>query len=126
MEIFDGLFRFCEIFGQFFGISKDFACFLAGGGCILFIGLIGWVAFRAGVWRSTRNAAYEPQTAFTTQTPHQVMRASRQASIRLLLMWLLVLSPIICLLVYILTNASEQENTVTQILNGLLYSLRSP
>lgn len=125
MDILNGLIRFCDVMSQLFGISKELTCFLMGCGFATFVGLVGRVAFRVGVWRSTRDAAYSPQTAVTAQTPYQVMRASRQAGFRLLLFWLSLFT-IACILIYILANTSEPTNLFAQLMNALFRSLLPP
>lgn len=42
-------------------------------------GIIGRIAMRLGVWSGAIDARRRPQQAFTTQTPEQVIQASRAA-----------------------------------------------
>ncbi|MGD1994662.1 MAG: hypothetical protein PVI59_15820 [Anaerolineae bacterium] len=61
-------------------VSPVTAAFAVGGVVIgLAVGVVGWIANRMGVWRDEAAAPDEPQQAYTTQTPRQVVQTGRTA-----------------------------------------------
>ncbi len=78
--------------------------FITGGIIVSVIaGIIGRIVFRMGAWRQTIQAAYQPQQAYTTKTPYQVVQASQAARRSLtccqFLIWLSVLAVVVMVLV---------------------------
>lgn len=123
MDTNPGLFDFIKVVSQLFNISEVQAAFYIGGitisGILL---LVGQLVFKFEVWNKARGAAHVPMQAFTTKTPHQVVKESQAASMKITLALVAILSLIVCGGLYLLAG---QPGEAQMIIQPILNQLRS-
>jgi hypothetical protein len=123
MDTNPSLMGFIRLVSQLFNISEVEAALIVGG---ILASIIGWIAFKLGVWNKARGAAYAPMQAFTTKTPYQVVRESRAATVKLLFMWGIIILGIACVVLYVYANQHGQAQVINQTIENLLRSVLSP
>ena len=84
MGAIDSFIEFFNVVGESLGISPVVVAFVLGGMLVYVVtSIVGRITFRMRVWQQAIDAAQQPQKAFTTQTPHQVVQASQAAKRKL-------------------------------------------
>ena len=127
MDTNPSLMGFIRVVSQLFNISEIEAAFYIGGIVIGgFLGVVGRVAFKMGVWRKARGAANIPMQAFTTKTPAQVVGESQSASMKLMLTWGLIMLSLVCVLIYVYLDQVGEAQAVMQTIGNLLRSFIEP
>ena len=111
VSVFRSLRVFIEGAAEVLGVSPVWVAFITGGIVIsLILGVIGRIRFQMGVWNHAAQAAFQPQQAHTTQTPHQVVQASQAAQRRLtccqFLVWFGIVGAVVAYLVLTLGSAA--------------------
>jgi hypothetical protein len=96
-----------EAVAEALGIPPIPAALLVGGLAFgLVIAVIGRIAFRMGVWGKAAAAVDQPQQAYTTKTPRQVVREGCAARIRLTCCWTVIVLGILgAIVAYLLLQA---------------------
>lgn len=126
VSVFQFLGHFIDGVAEVLGVSPVWVAFITGGVVIsLILGVIGRIRFQMGVWNHTAQAAFQPQQAHTTQTPHQVVQASQAAQRRLtccqFLVWFGIVGLVVAYLVSTLGPAAVFA-WVQEVLLGILGS----
>lgn len=69
-----------NVLAQMLGMPPEVLAFLAG---VVLTAIVARLAFLFGTWRKAARAPNEPQQAYTTRTPSQVVGEARAARLKL-------------------------------------------
>jgi hypothetical protein len=127
MDTNPSLMGFVRVVSQLFNISEVEAAFYVGGITIAgFLGIVGQILFKLGVWNKARGAANIPMQAFTSKTPYQVVRESQSASMKIMFTLVMIILVCACAGIYLYLNRIGEAQAVIQTIENLLRSLSSP
>jgi hypothetical protein len=127
MDTNPSLMGFIRIISQLFNISEIEAAFCVGGIVIGgFLGVVGRIAFKLGVWNKARGAANIPMQAFTSKTPAQVVGESKSASMKITLTLVMIILACACAGLYIYLNRVGEWQAVRQTIENLLRPFITP